>query len=356
MNKIVSFTPKNNGCYWYRNKTPFDALKRQGWDTHIQEQGEMVDPDTRLGQFSRGYNPGYEQFAFLVKSKGIKLWYECDDALDLVKPENPFSAPTKLYLGSYYFFLHESDFITTTNDMLAAHLRSLTNKPVHVFPNCINPKEWKKRKGEGDKLRIGFAGSASHVKDLNIVLPVIIELQKKYDFTFVIWGLDADCGDLEKYLLRQTYNCGGNLESLAYGRAVKEFYNNMKQIRHEWHDSCRWEMFTKKLAELDLDIGLCPLEDNDFNIMKSPIKFYEYATVGTVSLASNVLPFRKEECMAVSENDFQSWYDSIESLIIYTDLRESTLKAQQKYVEENRHIDTQIDKLETILTGYGYTK
>src|SRR6266436_5478490 len=104
-NKLVSYSPKNNGCFWYRNKTPFDALKRKGWNVELANYGDRVSLDIGCVQFSRGYNPGYEQFFYLLKERGVKIWYDVDDAMDLVKPENPFSVPTRTYLGSYYFLL-----------------------------------------------------------------------------------------------------------------------------------------------------------------------------------------------------------------------------------------------------------
>ena len=349
--KIVSYCGKNNGCYWYRNKTPFDSLKRKGLNVNLADYGDVVGDDIKMVQFSRGYNPGYEQFFFILRKKGIKIWYEVDDALDLVKPENPFSGPTLGYLGSYYFLLNESDFITTTNERLAEHLRTKTSKPVYVFPNCLNPKEWPERSKTVKGLRIGFAGSASHIKDLLIIMPVIEALQKKYDFTFVLFGLDADCKNIDEWLERQIKNCGGRLDDMEYGRAVQALYDYLKRIKHEWNECVRWEMYPKRLTKLDFDIGVCPLEDNDFNKMKSPIKFYEYAITGTPALCSNVHPF-KDECLAVADNTFESWYEHLEALIMHEELRDSVQKAQKEYVMNNRLIDNNIETLENIIKKY----
>ena len=97
-------------------------------------------------------------------------------------------------------------------------------------------------------------------------------------------------------------------------------------------------MFPQKLAQLDFDIGLCPLEDIEFNRSKSCIKFYEYASVGTVTLASNVLPYKKEVNF-LANNNYKDWYKKIEMLIRDKELREKLLKDQQKFVFENRDME-----------------
>lgn len=349
--KIVCYCPKNNGCFWYRNKIPLEALNRKGWKTSFADAGDQVLPDMQVVQFARGYNPGFEEFLFLIKDKGIKIWYDVDDAMDLVKLWNPFSIPTRKYLGTYYLLLNEADFITTSSPKIAEHLRTKTSKPVYVFENYLNPNEWKvKRLNKEGPLRIGFSGSASHLKDLNMILPVIEELQKKYDFVFVLHGLDIGCGDIEAWHERAKTNYKQLYATFPYTVELEKMYNCLKRIKHEWNDGVRWELHSRSLAKLDLDIGLCPLIDDDFNRNKTCIKFYEYAMVGTPSISSGVTPF-KEEALALSENDFSSWYDAIEAMIIYEDLRISTLKAQQEYVLKNKMIDDNIYKLEEILNS-----
>lgn len=342
---IISYSSKNNGCFWYRDKVPADSLKRAGVDIQIADMGDVIDPSLKMVKFSRGYNLGFEEFFFSMKDAGIKIWYDVDDAMDLVKPWNPFSIPTRTYLGSYYFLLNECDFITTTNPYLKEHLSKRTSKPIYVFPNCLNPKEWKERPKKNTQMRIGFSGSVSHVKDINMVLPAIIELQKRHDFMFVIYGFDQS-GDVDNFLARQKKHFGEAGKDHTFIKECEKFTELLKQTRHEWHDCVRWEMHSKKLASLDLDIGICPLMKDDFNKCKTPIKFYEYAITGTTSLCSDTPPFN-EESLAVVGDD--SWYDSLEALIVYRDLRESTLKAQQKYVLENRLIDNNINILKNIV-------
>lgn len=344
---------KNSGCFWYRNKTPLDALKRKtNWEIDLVNMGDPVDFNFDIAQLSRSYEPGYEDFVFALKKKGIKIWYDIDDAVDLVEPWNPFSYANLNSLGSYYFMLHQADFITTTTPKLKEHLETLTNTPIELFENYLVPKEWQERPKTHKGIRIGFAGSSSHMKDLNVVMPALEALAKKRDFTFVVYGLDTDCnGSLETWKERQVKNCAGKYDVLPYGIECEKFYQSMKNIKHELVDCVRWELHPRTLAALDLDIGICPLLETEFNEKKTPIKFYEYAMTGTPALCSNVSPF-KDETSVVCDNDFLSWYDHLESLVMFHDVREATLKEQKEYVLKNRLVDEHIDTLEAIVTKY----
>lgn len=350
--KIISYTSRNDACFWYRNKIPLDALKRKGWTTSNLNIGDFMDlGQVACVQFSRVYTTKFDEFVFMLKDRGVKIWYDVDDATDLVKEFNPFCIANRQHMSSLYFMLNEADFITTTNENLKEHLSHKTPKPIHIFPNFINRTEWKKRPEKNTQLRVGFAGSPSHIKELNVILPVIAELQKRYDFVFIVFGMGVG-GSVEAFHDSQKEQYKTIYETWQYTQEVEKFYELMKKIRHEWHNPVRWEMYSKALAKLDLDIGICPLLDDDFNRCKTPIKLYEYATVGTTTLASNTTPF-KEEALALADNTQESWYDALDSLLMHHELRESTLKAQQEYVEKNRQVDVNIHLLETILGQYG---
>ena len=82
---------------------------------------------------------------------------------------------------------------------------------------------------------------------------------------------------------------------------------------------------------MDLDIGLCLLNDNPFNRNKSCIKFYEYAMVGTFAVAPDLLPYSEEPVYRPIER--------LDSLLSYhQDLLDEKAKWQRKWVLENRNI------------------
>lgn len=350
--KIISYTSRNDACFWYRNKIPLDALRRKGWQTSNINMGDFMDlKQVDAIQFSRVYTTKFDEFVFMMKDMGVKIWYDIDDATDLVKNFNPFCIANRQHMSSMYFMLNEADFITTTNENLKNHLCKKTPKPIHVFPNFINPKEWKPRPETSKNLRVGFAGSASHIKELNMVLPVIAKLQKRYPFTFVIFGM-GNGGSVEAFHEDAKKQYESIYETWEYTKEIEKFYELMEDIRYEWHNPVRWEIYPKTLAKLDLDIGICPLLDDDFNRCKTPIKMYEYSMVGTATLASKTTPFA-EEALALASNTEEEWYEALDALLMHKELRESTVEAHKKYVLENRVIDNHIGELENILALYG---
>jgi hypothetical protein len=350
--KIISYTSRNDACYWYRNKHPLEALKRQGWQTSNLNMGEFMDlRNVDCVQFSRVYTTKFDEFAFMLKDMGISLWYDVDDATDLVKPFNPFCVANRQHMSSLYFMLNEADFITTTNETLKEHLSHKTPKPIHVVPNFIHPPEWKERPRKNTQLRVGFAGSPSHIKEVNMILPVVAQLQKRYNFKFVMAGMGGG-GSAQAFRDEEKAKFPDIWETWSYTQEVEKFAELMKEIDCEWHNPIRWEIYPRIMAKLDLDIGLCPIIDDDFNRCKTPIKLYEYSMVGTCALASNVKPFAGE-ALAVTENTHEGWFEALDALLMHQELRDKTLFEQRNIVMRDKVIDNNVGMIEDVLAQYG---
>jgi len=104
-------------------------------------------------------------------------------------------------------------------------------------------------------------------------------------------------------------------------------------------------MFPAIMRKANIDIGLAPLQDNEFNHSKSCIKFYEYAASGAVTLASDVHPY-KSEVGYTAKRKTQSWVNRLEKLIVDKKFRAKLLKKQQKWVKDNRDLSKVVEKWE----------
>jgi hypothetical protein len=64
--------------------------------------------------------------------------------------------------------------VTTTTPIFADEIRRV-NKNVYVIPNAINPeeKQYKSNPEKSDRVRIGWLGGSSHIKDLEILKGVV---------------------------------------------------------------------------------------------------------------------------------------------------------------------------------------
>jgi len=343
----------NNGCWFYRNRIPLKALQQKGHMVHFIAlnsgkglQQETIDfPDVAV--FSRTYpiDPLTTLRAF--KQAGKKVVYDTDDNLWDVNPDNPSVAISTEKRRQYEHLMQECDTVTTTTPELAKILRKF-NKNVHVCPNAIDYtlfEENLRPKLPKDRLRIGYTGAASHWKDLSLITEVIRELQKKHDFEFILQGMCGQPLEAEMWQYKQVLDFGLKPEKKLFLEAALKWYEEMRHVKFSHVPFYPPIMYPALLKSIDLDIGIAPLNDNKFNRSKSCVKFYEYATTGAATLASNVLPYSKEVgyCCKNTVND---WVKKLEKLIVDEKFRKQLAEKQSKWVKKNRDIKVVATKWE----------
>ena len=232
------------------------------------------------------------------KSRGTKIVYDLDDSQEIHPLHGAVGKLVDDNLPNYFYLLKESDLITVTTENLKKHVSQFTDKPIAVLPNCINPLEFPKR-NQNDKVKIGYAGSYSHIPDFEIVKDAISSLKGKHDIYFELFGFDYPPFKRRKVV------------------PMKRYY--------------------AELADMGNDIAIAPLLDNPFNQNKSPLKFLENVAVGSITLCSNRLPYKGEipDKWLVDDGD---WEKTLEKYILDKDLREQTLKEQREWVFLNRNV------------------
>jgi hypothetical protein len=101
------------------------------------------------------------------------------------------------------------------------------------------------------------------------------------------------------------------------------------------------------MKRINADIGLCPLEDNEFNKSKSCIKFYEYASLGIATLAPDLLPYSDE--VSETYNGLSDFKEKLRRLLVDTKHRKEIVEEQRKWVMKNRDINKVIKLWEKAL-------
>lgn len=331
-----------SGCYWYRVKHPMEYLNSVGIPTLAIELDKDVDIDScHSVQFYGAYPFSMEKVFKMLKEKGIKIVYDCDDALALIDETNPNFYAVKKDLGSVELALTYADEITVSTPEMKKYMETMTNKKISVLPNCYLPSEWKVFKENHDEIRIGFAGSSTHVPDLIEILPTIKKLQDKYNIKFYIMGMGQDTYENFFKFFRYQATDEGKAELVKLDTLLR-------QIRFEWVPFVDYTVYPQVLTSLSLDIGLCPLKDTPFNRCRSACKSMEYTLSGAVAIASDLAPYRYDKSsMLVEDND---WYEKIESLIHNKEYRASKHQDYLKWLQDNRDISTQLDLLKSIYT------
>lgn len=211
----------------------------------------------------------------------IKFSIWCDDLMWDLPPSNPAAPKPKEIEGLYWCFSNAQSIVVTTE-----YLKSRIFHPHKTFvaPNLldINRGLWRQ-----DAQDILYSFGNSHTGDLELLN-----------------NLKTD---------RQVYFFGDTLPSkfCNYYRNPKgiiELYPNAENI-HWIPLQTDYERYQIWLNNIEAGIGLCPLEDNDFNKAKSVLKIGEYLKKGMVSVVSNIGPYQgvPDECVVkVLESDWSA--------------------------------------------------
>lgn len=113
---------------------------------------------------------------------------------------------------------------------------------------------------------VGYAGSRSDLRDLELVVPALQELMaRRPDVHFETFGMPAP----QALALRWPDRVSTVGFSPEYGGYLRTLYT------------------------LGWDLGLCPLVDDEFNRCKTATKLAEYTACGIPALCSDVVPYRQ---------------------------------------------------------------
>ena len=248
----------------------------------LQDRGEeAVDLNQALVQYALDQNKPviYDTDDYdvaLPKTHGLYGYYQKIKAVEKVD-----------------WMLNNASAVTTTTDYIAGKLQDRTNTPVHVVPNCINYNEprWNYPKPESNRIRIGWAGGASHLEDLKLLSGVVEALFNIYGdkLEFIIGGYDTrgtysyydELGKIQTRASEGHETIWIHMVDSLFGSISKSAKRVLKTLPFDsygWHYS-------------QMDIGLVPLIDTEFNRCKSPLKLLEFGAYGVPVVASNVEPY-----------------------------------------------------------------
>ena len=263
--------------------------------------------------------------------------YDVDDALPLTDRTNPWYFDVMKDLGSWREALAFADKVTVSTPEMADYIRPQTDAPITVIPNCYVDSEWTFPRPKREGLRIGFAGSASHLSDLLSILPTIKKLQDKYNFTFVIFGFSMS--DYKQWYRDFSHVCSPEAQE-----ELKMFDKELSGIKFEWVPYVDHELYPATLTNIALDIGICAIKDTQFNRCRSAVKAMEYTLSGALALASDMPPYNQEQCSVLVDD----WEKVLEHFITHPEEIEPTRSSHLKWIQENRNIKSIVPKLREV--------
>jgi len=205
-----------------------------------------------------------------------------DDLMFALPPKNPFSKTGyKDAKKRLRRCLGIADRVIVTTESLAEELRSMADD-VRVVPNYLDEAIWgglTSKRATSAKPRVGWAGAQQHLGDLELLEEVVRETAHEVDWVF--FGMCPDF--LQPY--------------------VKEIHNPVI-----------FRKYPEKLATLNLDLAVAPLEYNRFNDSKSNLRIVEYGVLGWPVIASDIAPYREGPVCRVP-NQPRAWIKAIRERI-----------------------------------------
>jgi glycosyltransferase involved in cell wall biosynthesis len=243
-------------------------------------------------------------FEFLIAKVFRKKYnYDFDDAIWL--PNYSETNARFHRLKAYWkvrYCIKWAGSISAGNDYLANYARKF-NSNVQVIPTTIDTENHHNLQTDyhQEKLVIGWTGTHTTMRYLDFIVPVIKELEQKYDFEFLVISNEAP----------------------AY---------HLKSLRF-----LKWRRETEISDLARISIGVMPLEMDIWSEGKCGFKGLQYMSLGIPALMSPVGV--NTQIVSHSENGFlpiklEDWRVQLETLLLDVDLRNKIGEAGKKTIDE----------------------
>ena len=182
-----------------------------------------------------------------------------------------------------------------------------------------------------------------------------VERKRTADLNILYMGTATHDNDfLEVYgALKSLVEQGYQIKLTVIGAVSSRFNENWIEFVSAPTGQERYPRFARWLREFSsFDLGIAPLNDNDFNRMKSDIKVLDYAAINIPTLCSNVPAYEaliKEEVCFWANNTAEDWEAALKELIENPEqLVEKALQASQ-YLWSSRNVDHAAKKWRKLL-------
>ena len=314
---VYSRDVHTSSCPQIRYFRPFKSLHGAWelmWGVRDEGQGKWsadLDLEADVYVISRLFpGPDSQLMVEAIFAKGKPVIYETDDLLIGLPEDNMHARDYAAHVPFIEAVMARAQAVVVSTPGLAARLRRF-NANVHVLPNLVDYAQFQRVPPEnGRQVNIGVVGTSA----------------REGDFALIDETLRAICQE--------------------YGKRIRIKFVGAMPKAWVGHPNAELVPFTAdyggyaaRMKGLDLDIGLAPLVDNDFNASKSPIKWLEFSALGMAGIFSHVPAYKdvveQGKTGLLVDNRTEKWINALKLLIDYPDLRlEIALAAQLKVYQE----------------------
>ncbi|HRJ23412.1 MAG TPA: glycosyltransferase [Thauera sp.] len=316
--RIYAHAADREGCGHYRVLQPLEALLSNarvsgGAATDPLPLARMVADEFDTLIFQRPHTApvlrAMHQYRQL--SSALRI-FEVDDLLTDVPESSPHArdfGPDTIALFKQALGLCNRLVVPT--EALAQAYGQLVDE-VRVVPNYLPKRVWNTltpARRSGNRPRVGWAGSISHLGDLALLTDVVKTLANEVDWVF----LGTCSRDMLPYISEK--------------KAAVSF-----------------SQYPAALASMGLDLAIAPIASNAFNEAKSNLKLLEYGILGYPVVCSDIGPYRQGLPVKRVTNTPQAWIAAIRERIHDTDAARQEGIALRAQVRQHWMLDDHLDE------------
>jgi hypothetical protein len=290
--RAISYAADHGGCGFWRIHWPETIINSHQHGIVTNSTFMLTDPRHYQGiksvRIQRQVTPPQLEFVKFLRhtanNNGFKIFYEIDDVIfpeDIPiynKAREAFVDPVIKQTAIEIMKL--CDFITTPTKFMADYYTERTKVQSKIIPNYM-PKFWIDRFYNKSKItenyeknkkrpRIGYVGSPTHLNiallkntqdDIDPIIPLIRKTYKDFKWVFM-GGIPFPLVDLAK---------AGEIEYVPWTPLFQYAYT---------------------FDSLNLNIAIAPLQNNNFNLAKAPIKYLEAGALGIPCICQDLEPYK----------------------------------------------------------------
>lgn len=207
--------------------------------------------------------------------------------------------------------LAESDIICSSSPRIAEKYRQYTklNRGA-VTHTTVDPNDIVPHTDENEKVKIVYAAGASHTAYFNkYIAPVFYEICRTY----------------------------GSKISITFVGVHPEFDKEIGAVEVNYAPLMPLDKYRRYMNEQNFDIGLSPIDDDEFSKCKYFNKFIEYSMCGIMGIYTNIEPYtyivENEKNGLLAEPNPNSWKEAICRAISDAELRKSCVTNAQELLK-----------------------